>query len=369
MGCCTTFHVLQYAVACCHRLPASLPALPALPTYLTASHTLSQQAGEDEYSHTLQQLTEQYQTVKAQLETATQEKVEALLQAASRQAALHNGSGHQHQQLQDTAPAGPPATPPLSKAAQGHGAHVQAGGMLPLQAKNDQQQQQQQAQGSSQQDQASAALAQAVGCLQQALGLAHHYRCQLQQLKAADIAAVASSSGGQGSAAKGKGGKKGPVGAAEAAAPADPLSMLAALAHELEVGQHQLQVHAGLNQQQLEGLAASLLHQQQQASVTPVTLPAPASPIKVNSSSGSGGPDSSRRASPVLGMLLKATKAVSSGNGSGNMAAAGATRPSDPLLLAAALEAEVHLLAECGVSALRYIPKMTALNTLMQGGW
>jgi hypothetical protein len=37
--------------------------------------------------------------------------------------------------------------------------------------------------------------------------------------------------------------------------------------------------------------------------------------------------------------------------------------------LHAALQLEVLLLAECGVTALRYIPRVTALSSLVQGGW
>jgi hypothetical protein len=37
--------------------------------------------------------------------------------------------------------------------------------------------------------------------------------------------------------------------------------------------------------------------------------------------------------------------------------------------LQVALCHEVQLLAEAGLSALSYIPKLTALSSLMQGGW
>lgn len=53
----------------------------------------------------------------------------------------------------------------------------------------------------------------------------------------------------------------------------------------------------------------------------------------------------------------------------GAAATAATAGGADVAELQVALCLEVQLLAECGLSALRYIPKLTALSSLMQGSW
>jgi hypothetical protein len=390
---------------CCtstHRLSPSIPA------------STSPQADQDEYSFALEQLKHQYSHIREQLAEATRAKVEALLQVASRQAAASVAPPQQPQQqvagdsLAHAAAA--PNTPPMamggprtlaraagssdeataagssavscgsgdlqlpvsSAAADGDGV-VHTPGAAPHAGAGH-------AGGNEQQQQLEHALA----CLQQVLLSAHRYRMLLAQLKPADVAAAAAAarSAGTPQAPKSKGNKAAAALGGDAAAPPDALDRLGAAAQALEADQQQLLAHApggATTLQQLNELVAGLLHH-----ATPTDTSS-------SSSSGGGGGGGGTQAHPgaihqlqhagaVLASKLwkphaaatTATTTGSRGEAAGPAAGGGSVAPAgvpgaDVARLQAALQHEVLLLADECVTALRYIPRLSALSTLI--GW
>jgi hypothetical protein len=255
-------------------------------------------------------------------------------------------------------------------------------------------------------EQSAAQLQQATQGLGQLLLLAHHYLTLLQQLSPADVAAAAQGGSSSSSSSKGR-----------ATGGGDALSRLAAAAQDLEKDRQQLLNSSQLKQQQLDELLAQLLMQTAgrgfgagQASgseAVGVGIPAHTSksPAKHSSLGGRGGAlgkllrgtHSSPAAAPSTAATAAAhgssVAAVLSNSSSGSTSitpaslvsklaagSVGSTQGGDSggvLSMSAAdlpqlqlaLCYEIQLLAECGLNALRYIPNITALSSLMQGTW
>jgi hypothetical protein len=440
---------------------------------------LPSQAEEDEYAYTLIQLQQLYHHCKELLATATQQKVEALLQVANQEAKalaeqpLLPTSVPKQQQQQQQQRNGQLPHSPSSSTASPTAQQQQPVGVSLLPPRADaaecaalppaaEQQQQQQSDvlpvstsphsGDTPTDQHSLcrtqqqqAQQQSVEQVSQALRnlllLTHHYLSLLRQLPPADIAAAANGTSSSGSGSKGQGaGKKSAGGPAAVAAGADPLAQLAAAAHGLERDKQQLLSSSHLKQQQLEEILSGLLqHHPSAATAAAGAASAASSRSPAHSHSGAGtlaslgkllkahgSPGSSVGTAPsepappaappgdaeglvetsalIQSLCTYAAEDVSSagssrqlplapspgvmlsctadslgpgdtGLGSADAApAAGAPAGAIDELkgvaeLQVALCHEVQLLAECGLSALRYIPKLTALSSLMQGSW
>lgn len=431
------------------------------------------QAEEDEYAYTLMELQQLYHHCKELLATATQQKVEALLQVAKAEAGSLTAQSQSQPQTQHSsaAPAGESvmsafATPPVSPSLQrpkgagpapgsaasstastgGLGGPAAATQDAPHQGPaepaaldtataaavgNDTGQQPQPqpepqlpvstlgampdgsmhgaVPGSDRlagvQHAEQSALPAAQG-LAQLLLLAHHYLTLLQQLPPADVAAAAQGGGSSKGRAGGRRAAGGP------AAGEDALKRLAAASQDLDRDRQQLLSSSQLKQQQLDDLVAKLLDQSAALGAGVAAAGAGQGQPGSQSTAGHSSPAGGRGALKKLlraahGGSPAATAAASAGGAGAGSGAGPSSGSSDSLNLAGlisriaagcasdahapqqllscpdvagvsaadlsglqlALCHEVQLLAEVGLAALRYIPKVTAITSLVHGAW